>query len=125
MLTAQSDLSISQQSYDIKVAEWTSSLLANKEKVTISKSRLELVNELVQSGVSRFTSGLISSDQVSKDKEMYSLTADQLLLAERDLYNTCVISTPQLEKMYCHYSLCRCGILTDPRGADKLSQMTQ
>ena len=32
MLTARSDLSISQQSYDIKVAEWTSSLLANRKK---------------------------------------------------------------------------------------------
>ena len=31
-LTARSDLSISQQSYDIKVAEWTSSLLANRKK---------------------------------------------------------------------------------------------
>ena len=88
MLVTQSDLAISKQSYDIKVAEWTSSLMANKEKVTISKSRLELVGELVRSGVSRFTRGLISSDQVSQDKEMYSLTADQLLLAERDLYNT-------------------------------------
>ena len=88
MLVSQSELSISKQSYDIKVAEWTSSLMANKEKVIISKSRLGLVDELVRSGVSRFTRGLISSDQVSKDKEMYSLTADQLLLAERDLYNT-------------------------------------
>ena len=57
MLVSQSDLAISKQSYDIKVAEWTSSLMANKEKVTISKSRLELVGELVRSGVSRFTRG--------------------------------------------------------------------
>ena len=70
------------------MAEWTSSLLANKEKILISRKRLELVDELVKSGVERYTRGLISSDQVSKDKETFILTADQLLLAQRQLYET-------------------------------------